>query len=202
MQKSNADLKKEIRNLKRTIKELKTVETKKTAGRPLKYTDPQKMQKDINAYFDKCDDTLIKRKHVTGKGAIDVEIPTPYTMAGLAAALSMGRTTLNAYGKSAHYTEWKGQDPEKAEKFRNIIACARQKIEESNLTLGLAGCHESRLSSLNLTSNYGYTTRTEQDIKAKSDITILTVSYKGASGRDFEKERGEGAQASETKHKI
>ncbi len=184
----------QIKNRRVTMTENKT--DKKVGGRPPKYTSPAEMQKDIDAYFDKCDGTKIKKQHVTGKGVIEVETPTPYTMAGLAAALNMGRTTLNSYMKSEHYTEWKAREPEKATDFRNIITCARQKIEARNLELALVGCYDSKIAALNLSSNYGYSSKQEQDIKSDQPMIINKISYKGASGIDFAKEQ-EGTQDSE-----
>jgi hypothetical protein len=74
-------------------------------------------------------------------------------MAGLARDLDIDRTTLNRY---EHWDE----RPD----FCNIIAQARNRIHEQNVVLGLIGAHDSRISALNLASNYGYSQKTQVDI--------------------------------------
>lgn len=135
---------------------------KNLGGRPLKFQDPEKLQQRIDAYFEHCDNTIIKKQHVTGKGEIIVvPTPTPYTMAGLAAWLEISRKNL------LEYNDRNG--------FRNIITRARDKIEASNITLALTGCHDSRIAALNLSSNYGYATK--QDSGPPAGITINVLQY-------------------------
>jgi hypothetical protein len=64
-------------------------------GRPLKFQDPEELQLKIDAYFTHCDNTIINKQHVTGKGDIVIiPTPTPYTMAGLAAWLEISLKNL------------------------------------------------------------------------------------------------------------
>jgi len=120
---------------------------KNRGGRPMKYTDPVKLQADIDAYFNRCDQNTIKRQYAHSKGITVVETPTPYTMAGLAAALDVHRDTLNEYSRN--------------EVFSDIIMRARDRVHQQNITLALTGCHDSRIAALNLASNYGYSTKSE-----------------------------------------
>lgn len=62
------------------------VSTEKKKGRPKKYTEIEKLQMKINAYFDLCD-----------------SLEKPYTMSGLALALDMDRKTLFNYSKDEQF---------------------------------------------------------------------------------------------------
>lgn len=124
---------------------------KHPGGRPPKWTDPEALQKAVDQYFVECDNHIIKKQHVTGKGIIIVETPEPYTMAGLADALDVDRITLLNYSHD--------------DQFFSIIAHARRKIERQNITHGALGCHDSRIAALNLAANYGYATKQDMDIQ-------------------------------------
>jgi len=131
-----------------------------TTGRPPKYTDTKTLQADVDAYFVHCDNTVINKQHVTGK--VDIVIiptPTPYTMAGLAYWLDMTRETLNQY----KYDDM----------FSDVIARARAKIGEANITLALAGCHDSRIAALNLASNFGYASKQEHTVDSDGIEALL-----------------------------
>jgi len=158
---------------------------RKPNGRPPKYTDPDILQERVNSYFEECDANIITQKKVNKGEVVEVEHSEPYTMAGLAHHLGLSRETLNQYKKSETYAEWQKEEPEKAAKFLDIITHARDKIERDSMARGLLGIHDSRISTLNLSSNYGYSSKVEQDIKAKGTITIIKTSYKGASGINF-----------------
>jgi len=114
-------------------------------GRPLKYKTPEALQAAVDNYFTECDNRIVVKQHAHSKGITEVKTPTPYTIAGLARALNVDRDTINNYSKR--------------DEFFGIISHARDKIQESNLTLGLLGCHDSKLAALNLASNYGYSTK-------------------------------------------
>lgn len=130
-------------------------------GRPLAYQSASELEAAVNAYFADCDSKIIN-KQVVQKGIIvEVPTPTPYTMAGLARALNVDRMTLIRYGDVDNRPEYCG-----------IIAQARKKIEESNVTLALVGCHESRIAALNLTSNYGYGDRVDIDLTNREVSTL------------------------------
>ena len=129
-------------------------------GRPRKYDNREDLQRDIDAYFAKCDNTIIKKQHVTGKGITIVETPTPYTMAGLAVALDMSRETLCAYRREQEYSD--------------IITHARRKIEAQRIEHGLTGCYDSKIAALDLASNHGYATKQDMtftDTTVRDEIT-------------------------------
>ena len=140
--------------------EMKDADKTKT-GRPRIFESVEQMQVAIDAYFKRCDETIIKKQHVTGKGVTIVETPTPYTMAGLARALNMDRKTLNNY---AHRDE-----------FFPAITRARDRIHEQNVTHAMVGCHDSRIAALNLAANYGYSTK--HDIQGSGTLMVEVVNY-------------------------
>lgn len=143
--------------------------TKSKGGRPKALTDPEKVQQIIDDYFAECDNTLIVKQHPHSKGITRVKSPTPYTMAGLARALGISRETLNQYKKE--------------EPFSDIIMRARDRVHESNVSLALLGCHDSRIAALNLASNFGYQTKEQVDQNIKADLTIKVVKYDEADCR-------------------
>ena len=122
---------------------------KNRVGSPRKFETPEQLEMAINNYFDECDNTVIKKKVVQRGEVVTIELPIPYTMAGLAVCLDIDRHTLlqNAYSKD--------------KVFNAVVTRARRKIEESNLTHGMIGAHEARLSALNLASNFGYSDKSE-----------------------------------------
>ena len=166
----------------------------KRNGRPPKWTNPELMEEAIQNYFIECDKRIIKHKIISKGVPTDIEYNEPYSMAGLADALGMHRDSLNHYKKTDDYAKWKEENPAKAEIFSAVISRARHKIERYLISRGLLGMHNPNISALNLGSNYGYSTKVEQDIKAEASVIINRISYKGASGIDFNK-----AQDSEAK---
>ena len=130
--------------------------------RPRKITSLPDLETAIDAYFDHCDNTIITRQHVTGKGDIVlVDTPTPYTMAGLAYYLDMSKETLNQLKYDT--------------RFSDAIMRARKKIEVQNITGGLVGVYESKINALNLMTNFGY--RTKADTEIPGGLTIQVVNY-------------------------
>lgn len=115
------------------------------------FTDIAELQAKIDAYFQQCDETLIAVQHAHSKGITVVKTPTPYTIAGLARALDTNREWINNACESKTY---KGSD---------IVRRARNRIHEQNITLAMAGCHDSKIAALNLSSNFGYSSRSEVD---------------------------------------
>lgn len=137
-------------------------EGKHAGGTPPAWEDPDEVQAVIDQYFEECDKKIIVKQHAHSKGITEVETPTPYTMAGLARALKISRETLNQYKKH--------------EKFADIIMHARAKVHEQNLTLGLVGCHDSKIAALNLASNYGYATKKDVELTDNTAIAAILES--------------------------
>jgi len=137
-------------------------------------TGPEEMQKRITAYFKKCDrgreiETVIKGQLVKVKKRV------PKLISGLCLALGFkSRTSLLDY-KDKNVT------------MMNIITRAKLECEDDAVEGGLMGEYESRIVGLNVQTNYKYTTKSEDTVKADATITINKILYKGASGIDFDK---------------
>ena len=146
---------------------------KHPGGKPRRWADPEKFAAAIEDYFIRCDNTLITKKVVSGKGQIvEVTTPTPYTMAGLAYHLDIERTTLNNY---KYYED----RPE----YLHTLMRARKRIEEQNVTHAVLGCHDARIAALNLASNYGYHTSELQHVKGS--LTLSAISFDGWTERQI-----------------
>lgn len=117
-------------------------------GRPLKYSDPEKLQKDINAYFAKCD---ARTKTIIGKDGqpFEVAFPIPYTIEGLAVALDVNRQTILNY--------------EKNEQFFGIISRAKERIQANKVEGGLDGSYNPKMATFMLINNYKYSEQQKQD---------------------------------------
>jgi len=142
--------------------------TKHPGGRPLKYQTVEELQTAVDNYFTECDNKIIVKQHAHSKGITEVKTPTPYTIAGLARALEVDRDTINNYSKRDEYF--------------GVITGARDKIQESNITLALAGCHDSKIAALNLASNYGYATKSETDVSGSLSIEDKLAALRGDKG--------------------
>lgn len=149
-----------------------------SVGRPPKWSDPDALQFAVDAYFDKCDAKIIRVQHAHSKGITVVETPTPYTMAGLAYHLGIARETLNNY-QTQMLTDANLSEGDKM-RFRDIIMHARKRIEEDNITKGMAGVYEPKINALNLASNYGYSTKAETE--HKGTLTVQVVNYGAPKG--------------------
>ena len=139
-------------------------------GRSPLFPTPEKLQAAIDKYFTDCDKKIIIKQVVQKGVVVEVPVPTPYTVAGLAAALGTTRASILRYATGEHPTF---KDPEKSREYRNIIAHAKARIEESNVTAGLIGAHDSRIAALNLASNFGYSEKSSQEDPQEARAKLL-----------------------------
>jgi len=136
-----------------------------------KWTDPDEFEACVNAYFEYCDTNLITKQMGHSKGITIMRIPIPYSMAGLARALGISRDALNRY---KHQDNGLAEaNPEIAQKIADIIFRARDRIHENNISMGLLGIHDSKISELNLINNFGYTRKTEIELPAGGEINVV-----------------------------
>lgn len=130
---------------------------------PLKYTDPAVMQEIIDAYFAKCE-TGEEVDQLTKKGeVVKIHRKLPVSMAGLACALDINRTILNQYAAGRQPT----QETQISQAMQDVISRARRRIEQNNVNMGLMGAYESRINQLNLSSNFGYSSKQEVEHSGK-----------------------------------
>jgi len=115
------------------------------------YTNPEVMQAKIDEYFAECEKG-IEVIHVTGKGEkVPLIKPRVPTVEGLLRVLGFAtRKSLIDY--------------EAKPAFVNVVRRAKNKLAELNMVYGAAGLAESRLVSLNLCSNYGYSPKSSLEV--------------------------------------
>lgn len=89
--------------------------TTKINGRPLAFPTEEKLRKEVDKYFDKCDSN-----------------ERPYTVEGLAKALKVTRKTLINYESYS-------------ERFLHILQEAKDKINEQRIVYGLRGDYKEGL---------------------------------------------------------
>ena len=136
-------------------------------GRPLKFKDPKAMQERIDRYFAECEAGMDIEQLTRSGEVVTVHRRLPKTMAGLAVALDTSRDALNRYATGVHK-----QDAGTAisQAFQDVLSRARSTIEQDNITMGVLGVYESRVNTLNLASNFGYSTKSE--VKLDANVSL------------------------------
>lgn len=135
-------------------------------GRPLKFTDPEELQKKIDAYFAKCD-ARTRKKYITTREGIEVvdePFPIPYTIEGLCVGLDCNRDTLINYSNR--------------EPFFDIIMRAKEKIFANKVEGSLDRTYDSQMAKFMLKNNYGL--KENQDGDTNDDKTVnINIKYPG-----------------------
>lgn len=114
------------------------------SGRSKKWATVEALQKDIDAYFQECDNNKL------GKNKDGENITEPYTIEGLALALGCDMVTLLNYQKRQGYEE-----------FFSTIKNAKLKIQRQKVVNGLTGKSNPAITIFDLKNNHGYVDRTE-----------------------------------------
>lgn len=150
-----------------------TESVKHPGGRPPKWTEPEEVQKLIDAYFKACDPHMeevtewVEARDYNGKLKKDenglsylVEVThkvmtkqVPYTVTGLALALGTNRETLINY--------------ESKDEFFDTINTAKQRIQ-NYLELNLNSTSPTG-TIFNLKNNYGWKDKTETDVTTNGE---------------------------------
>ena len=125
-------------------------------GRAKKWQTPEELQKDIDAYFQECDNNVISVKD--GK-----PITEPYTIEGLAIALDCTYQTLNNYEKA------KGYEP-----FFSTIKKAKLRVQKQKVVNGLVGLSNPTITIFDLKNNHGYKDKQEVD---QTNRTVEPTQY-------------------------
>lgn len=123
-----------------------------------KYKNVEDMQKNIDKYFDLCDNNMEVKYNDAGEEILYLE-PLPYTVTGL--ALELGFTSrqalLNYEGKKEF------QDTIKKAKLK-IENYAERKLYTAKNCTGVI---------FNLKNNYGWKDKTEQDVNMTQEIKVI-----------------------------
>lgn len=154
-------------------------DSKDVGGRPMKFTDPDELQREIDNYFALCDPHTERRlvdnnrQKPNGEKIWDKEeVMTeqkPYLVSGLAVHLGTNRTSLFNYRKVDHYP--KDFDPEIRDRLIASIEGAFARIEaymEEQLYKG-----NSNGAKFALTNNYKWVEKVASDDKAKTQSELL-----------------------------
>lgn len=144
-------------------------------GRPLKFETVKELEEKIEAYFDYCDDTVVK-KILNKNQEIIAEITKPYTITGLAEWLGTNRQTLVNY--------------EKRDEFFDTIKGAKAKIEACYEERALLGDNSPVVSIFTLKNNFNWKDKTETDLttNGKELPTPIIKLDNNVSGNDSNKE--------------
>jgi len=125
------------------------------------YKSPEALQAAIEAYFQECDDNpvigIVRKKNAD---PIEVKLERPYTVVDLALSLGFSsRQALYEYEQRNGAKVW----------AYDIIRRAKGKIEGQRLRMGLLGEVDSHIARLDLSSNFGYSERTTQELILTDD---------------------------------
>ena len=146
---------------------------------------PKELAQRIDAYFAQCDETRETLHLKSGDVRIRQVLPS---MVGLAVYLGIGKASLYEYldGKydepidSIDSNSDKGYGQGYTERYSDVLAQARDRIELETLNAASNGDTDSRITLARL-AKFGYSTKIEQDTKAE-----LTVKWKGVSTDDID----------------
>lgn len=146
-------------------------EEKRRPGRPLKFESAEDLQRQINAYFESCEEEIWIEEHdedgqPTGdwkpvydrNGEIRKRPIRPYTITGLAVHLETDRRTLLNY--------------EEKEEYFHTIKAAKARIE--NYTEEILVTTKSAAGVIfNLKNNYGWQDKPDGDDRIKKLVSVL-----------------------------
>ncbi len=125
-------------------------------GRPLKFTDPDDLERRINEYFDHCDNGRITQT-VTKRGdLVEHRKRIPYTMEGLAVWLDCSGETIRNYGKSG--------------KFFETISRARDRIHQNWIENGMAEGYNAKIVNLCLAASCK-----DYHLNQDNTLTVMTI---------------------------
>lgn len=125
------------------------------SGKPKRWTTPEALQEDIDAYFEWCKENPIEVYHSskiddnTGK-PLKYPIDRPYTIEGLCEFLGCVRDTLIHYEKEEGYEE-----------YFDTIKRAKNKIQRNKVERALTGEAPASTSIFDLKNNHGYKDKSE-----------------------------------------
>lgn len=126
------------------------------SGREKDFESPEAMQKVIEEYFEKCDNRVIQVYVKSQQNIVEMNDPEPYSIEGLCAALGICRGTLSNYEKGEGYEE-----------FFTTVRKAKLKVLADMAARSLEGKNNAVISIFLMKNNFGYTDKTETDIKTE-----------------------------------
>lgn len=119
------------------------------SGKPKRWQTVEELQSDIDDYFQQCDENK-RMMFVKSMGEeIEVSMPLPYTIEGLAEALDSDRKTILNYEKQEGYEE-----------YFHTIKRAKNKIQRNKVERGLMGVAPASTTIFDLKNNHDYVDET------------------------------------------
>ena len=149
---------------------------------------PDELQTSVDAYFDHCEASAIKRDLKSGDVKVRKEWPT---MVGLALWLDITKETLYQYLNGEYPTQWMDNDSCNSglndierhnikQGYSDTLARARQRVETSTVIAAANGDIDGRIAQL-LMHQWGY----------KSDpidnTGTVTIQWQGVDKQDAER---------------
>lgn len=141
------------------------------AGRPPKWAwdEPERLQAAVDEYFDKCEKRIITKQVVSKGEVIKMKVPTPPTIIGLCVHLDISEQCLSEYGNS--------------EAFGEVISRARARVKEATASVAMIGALEPKIAGLILSSDFGYTTKSQVDLSVETLEDVLgKLASQGKTG--------------------
>jgi hypothetical protein len=134
-------------------------------GRPLIFETVEDMEARIGEYFDYCDNRIQQVFSKKIGDVIEIVNPAPYTMAGLARALGMDRSTLQDY---------KARKDKNGKDYLPTIKKARDKVQEDVEQRLMEGQPAGAI--FNLKNNFGYRDKTETEQSGVVEVITRKAS--------------------------
>jgi hypothetical protein len=148
-------------------------------GKYPRLTNPDNVQDAITQYFEECETNLIIKRVVSKGKVVEVEVPEPYTMAGLAETLGIGVTALNNYKNRNHIN----LSDDVSSRIQAMITRARDLIRRYSVTHALAGALDPKISALVLSADFNMVTKTEStNYNVNRDMTEEELEDKIKAG--------------------
>ena len=139
------------------------------------FTDPRELADRIKAYFEHCEQSRDVRELKNGDIKIRQEYPS---VIGLAVWLGCSKDTIYSYinkeSKNSQLT------PEMLNTLSDVLARARDRIEQSTLSASTVGDYDQRIAAMVLT-NFGYGRPADES----PNITIKVESTKASDVDDW-----------------
>lgn len=135
------------------------------SGKNKNWSTPVDLQKDIDNYFEVCDNRKVKVYIKSAQEIQEINKPIPYTIEGLCEVLECDRHTLLNYEKQKGYEE-----------FFSTIKKAKLKIQRNKVERGLDGDSNPAVSIFDLKNNHDYKDKTEVDTNINGNIKGITFN--------------------------
>lgn len=135
------------------------------SGKPKQWSTPDELQKDIDKYFDECNDRYIQVYDKVKQTVVEILKQIPYTIEGLCEVLDCDRATLLNYEKKEGYEE-----------YFNTIKKAKIKVQRNKVERGLGSESNPAVTIFDLKNNHGYKDKTEVDATNRHTIEYENVS--------------------------